>query len=256
MNGPPTSTTACWWNGPVTRMRQPRETRAVATVATVANRPTSLSAEGGAVVLADSSALPLLRAGGSLLAPRRRARDRRHHVHVGGRDYDERRATAVHEAGHAVAHVLLEVPFETVTIVPDHERGFVGALHGAEPWWEAADRELEPPSLDRVVSDAVTRLAGTLAEYRYSYRKPTRPSDWRDRWEVGAEQDHQTVVALLERYVIADERELQACLTWLHLRTKALLRHPAWASRHARVTEKLLAEETLTEQEVLNLVRS
>ncbi len=162
----------------------------------------------------------------------------------------------MHETGHAVAHVLLEVPFKTVTIVPDQERGWAGALHGIEPWWERADREMEPPLLDHVVRDAVTRLAGTLSEYRYSYRKPSRPSGWRDRWEVGAEQDHQTVVDLLVRYVVADERELQACLTWLDLRTKALLRHPAWASRHARVTERLLAVETLTEQDVMDLVRS
>jgi hypothetical protein len=170
--------------------------------------------------------------------------------------YDERHSLAWHEAGHAVAHVLLDrPPFKFVTILADDERGSAGALHGHRPAWSGSHDELAQPSLDWVIGEVVTLLAGPEAEYRYGYRKKDRPEHWMTGWHLGALPDREVVASLVEHYVTGDdEMQTRAFLGWAEARTKGLVRSPAWAPAHGRVVKALLVQQTLTGEDVIGLV--
>jgi hypothetical protein len=91
------------------------------------------------------------------------------------RGVDQRRLTAYHEAGHAVAHVLFRLPFIEVHIVPDETTG--GALIPAHRYsW---------PSRRWAKRKIITLLAGPEAQIRA--RGYQGDGGW--LFDVGAESD-------------------------------------------------------------------
>jgi hypothetical protein len=115
------------------------------------------------------------------------------------RGYCERRATAVHEAGHAVAHLACGWPFKRATITPtDRYRGAVEA----DP---AAPRP-------RPYLGAVACLAGTIAVDRWlGSRWVSRWSLFNDDWAAAAMEVSLEIVPV--KPLSADEdRELQGLL--------------------------------------------
>lgn len=81
---------------------------------------------------------------------------------------DERARTAFHEAGHAVAAIVLDRPFTDVTVgLTGHDLGGVTQL-GASEW----DDTQEPTFLARVAAQVVMAYAGPTAEERHTGADP------------------------------------------------------------------------------------
>ena len=73
-------------------------------------------------------------------------------------------ATAYHEAGHAVAAVVLELPFEVVTIVPNDKTETLGhvSIVGSLSVINLDRREFRAENRD----DLIMTMAGPVAEER------------------------------------------------------------------------------------------
>jgi hypothetical protein len=163
---------------------------------------------------------------------------------------DAQRAIAIHEAGHAVAAIRLDIPISTVTIVAaedyqgitihtlDYLKTVIRALDGYGPNDE--DDEAEPQHPVGVATDAVmVLLAGRLAEERILGR-------------VGPDaiyaHDEAAVVEIVSR-VCMDADEIDAFITFVTARTGRHLR--VWRKQIEAVADALLAHGTLNEKGVL-----
>ncbi len=85
---------------------------------------------------------------------------------------------ALHEAGHAVAHYLTDIPFKYVTIREDKEKNehgerSLGHITFEKPLskeeWDQHSM-LDPKEFDRFFKDDFTKLAGPVAEMIYRGR--------------------------------------------------------------------------------------
>lgn len=161
-----------------------------------------------------------------------------------------RRATAYHEAGHAVA-AFLELgvsAIRTVTIKPDDEAGTAGQTLHAGFGFRPDDLDesdlSEHEKLGRIVSICVIAWAGNEAQKAHGGRY-----DW-----IGSEGDTDR----LEDYALAacgSEAETQAFIMWIMQRTSALLRTPSALAMTKAIAEALLERETLTGDEVAQIAR-
>jgi ATP-dependent Zn protease len=151
--------------------------------------------------------------------------------------------TAHHEAGHAVAHIKLDVPFRKVTIEPGEDYlGQVSAYGFGKAFQErmatgyptARDR-------DRLEREIICILAGPLAEYRFARR----------RGHVGATSDHRNIVEIL--FCLCAQNEMQAFVKWLEVRTENLLHAPGVWPAMKSVAKALLERKTLTQAEVRSI---
>lgn len=118
----------------------------------------------------------------------------------------ELRRAAYHEAGHVVAHFLLEMRMTRATIVPDTERGNLGHVAHTRPTgWEEwkEDRQLV-----YCQKEIVTLLAGAIAEEQFT----GMPSE-------GAGGDQYETARWIGYY--SEDLELQEAFgKWLDLRTR------------------------------------
>lgn len=107
----------------------------------------------------------------------------------------ELKGTAHHEAGHAVARMLLGKAFTTVTVVPGE--GFAGLVEGMNlPLWlfdelECGGRPCSRRVLAEVRAVLVVYLAGTVAEQRFLNKEPEA---W--TWEQNREDAADFVLVL------------------------------------------------------------
>lgn len=88
----------------------------------------------------------------------------------------DRRATAVHEAGHALAHYLFSIPFTVVSILPDDEsfgrcRAAPEAIEQLIGIVEGTDCETDPADYDCIIdAHLIAWYAGPAADSRYTGR--------------------------------------------------------------------------------------
>jgi ATP-dependent Zn protease len=131
-------------------------------------------------------------------------------------DQERERATAYHEAGHAVVAMALGRPVRHVTILPD------GRFLGLCEFGKSVFR----PSEDALERESLIALAGLAAEARYIGEYA---------WE-GAAHDHQYVYRLcVER---AGERRAERLLRRMLSKTEHLLTQEG----HWRAVELIAAE--------------
>ena len=118
------------------------------------------------------------------------------------------RATAFHEAGHAVASIWLQRPFKYVTIEPDGDT--LGHVHAWVPGkWFRPDLEVTPRVRALIDAEVSVLFAGGIAEKRHvgrSNRHSTR-------------SDYSALVGLA-LYIGGDERTTDAYVKWRQLTLK------------------------------------
>lgn len=123
-------------------------------------------------------------------------------------------ATAHHEAGHAIAAILVHRRFRHVTIEPGE--GSLGHV-----LYRAWDRRLRPdvsssPRTELLLRDAIiTALAGLEAQAKFTGRRDFR----------GARSDYDQAADLASRACSSSE-EANAYLAWLCVRTKQIVSAP------------------------------
>lgn len=149
-------------------------------------------------------------------------------------------AMAYHEAGHAVASVLLGLPFQSVTV-----RALDAQRQAAA--WPAPDvaqvqREVGAGCAWRArMQDYLTRiLAGDQAEARWRLRRTRRP-EWRNDRALACD---------LALTITGSPEEASALVAWLTLRARNLAAKPEVWPGVAAVAAALLERETLSAGEV------
>jgi hypothetical protein len=141
---------------------------------------------------------------------------------AGAVDSDSAEATAYHEAGHAVAALLLGRRFKYASIIPNpddatlsHVR-FYGLPKAIDP-----ELGLSPKMRIRFENDIIIDLAGSEAQHRYSGFP--RDEGWLDD---GGDQDRHYAVDRAECIAGFDTRALEAYLNWLSIVTENLIAEP------------------------------
>lgn len=152
--------------------------------------------------------------------------------------------TAYHEAGHAVAAVVLRVGAVYASIVPDAVMGTVG--HVKHLGWPGPPPDVEG-DLARVRRHAEPRiilaLAGVVAEKRHHGR--------RHNW-IGANSDLRAATDLMGHFV--SPRQLQAYTDWMWARTEDLVE--LWWPQIEAVATALLDRRTMRGREIREVMMS
>jgi ATP-dependent Zn protease len=149
------------------------------------------------------------------------------------------RATAYHEAGHAVARYFLRLPFRYVTI---RARGDADGYVMTRPFPRASRDRIQfggatANDVQRVYDEVVTDLAGFIAQ-----RRALGDADPEQSYS-----DTHGAVGLLDR-VCGSNEEVEACAHWLWVRACGLI-EARWAIVEA-VATALLEARTLTARQV------
>jgi hypothetical protein len=155
------------------------------------------------------------------------------------------RATAFHEAGHAVACIHEHVPLSTVSIAPTEDSfGHVGhrnVLRGCNIEWEnKLDHRMKMERLVRIA------LVGPAAERRFSrkgYRRYGGKSDLKFAFE-------------LVQFFVGNEEEGSAYLRLLGIQTRNFLNRPGVWDEITALATALLEEKTLTPKRSRSIVRA
>ena len=162
----------------------------------------------------------------------------------------ELRATAYHEAGHAVAHFFRRLPIRQVSIQPNRWRNTLGHVRGYRPksfvqWLEGAYVGLRRESWFhyRAVSEIVCALAGSTAE-----KLATKRAD-----HVGARIDYERAAYFAEA-ISATATQMSALLKWLEIVAQDLVK-TRWSAVEV-VAAALLDRTVLTGPEVATLCLS
>jgi hypothetical protein len=130
--------------------------------------------------------------------------------------YSAERATAIHEAGHAVMAYLLHRPFSSMTVVANDES--LGHVAHAPPGnWFSPDIEFTGRIRDRIGDYVMISLVGAETEAHWTARSLARPDDWKERVRIGAEHDRQSANSLAT-FVCGGADETSAYIEWLRQR--------------------------------------
>ncbi len=156
-------------------------------------------------------------------------------------------ATACHQAGHAVIAVLLKVGLrkEAVTIIPDQATGNMGcptsrlAIIGNSLEMNASDR-----NRIRAEEKVQVLLAGEIAERR------DNPGSVR---HYHGESDRAGAINILS-YFTAEQRELEAWLKLLQIRTENLLSNPDIWRAVERLATALIERWTIPGGEATEII--
>jgi len=138
---------------------------------------------------------------------------------------------AYHEAGHAVAAIVENRSFRSVTIVPTEDA--LGSC-SASRWPRNSNPEYSTDllTLKRLESDIIVFLAGHIAEKHFSGR-----NNW-----VGSSHDRRAA-ADYASYLVGSDEELAAYQEWLWIRTEGLVR--VYQQEIATLATSLLTEKTI-----------
>lgn len=158
------------------------------------------------------------------------------------------RATAYHEAGHAVASYFKNVPFKMVTIVPDPAKATLGHVQCEKLPEKLKDRIREGNTTvwDRYFFEChiVVCLAGQCAERRF-----TRRNGW-----CGSQTDYKTAVNCADYLHGGDCNAACAYVEYLLLCTKALVENRWWRAIKGLAAE-LIRQKTIDGRTVRRLIR-
>ena len=152
----------------------------------------------------------------------------------------QRLRTAYHEAGHAIAHIFLHVPFEKVSIRADE--GSLGRCtsYGLR-YLKDVDVYITPAKQDRIFRYVKAAFAGHYAQKRFN-KKCVR------QWH--SQKDYHDGVGLLS--YISDPPAIDHLVRWLECETEMLV-ELRWQEIET-VAHALLERETLTREEVRELL--
>jgi hypothetical protein len=194
---------------------------------------------------------------------------------------DERTATAYHEAGHAVAALLLGVGFKSVSIVETEDT--LGRLLHSEPpawWWEAVEEAdyastwgqfIPTRTRRRVEQRIILALAGAETESEATDRPQEEVDAGAGIFRLSPEEakvmseraggpvhavlgpgDYSRALDLACK-VSGDDDEGAAYLEWLHRRTLNLMRDPFYWPGVEALASALLERDTLSYRAVRRL---
>jgi len=171
------------------------------------------------------------------------------------------RATAYHEAGHAVAAALLDIDFEKVTVVPDGEAAGRITYADLDPElqaaWDAGDRINNARVRLWVERTCIVTLAGSIAQCRFSPR-----SDWKFGREGDARfsgvgkilapgSDLSKVVRWIDDLGFTG-KVAAAYMAYLEMSAEALIKE-RWADVQ-KIAETLAEQKTLWADDVHQLI--
>ena len=153
-------------------------------------------------------------------------------------------ATAYHEAGHAVAHVALEVPFRRVTVRPGDD--YLGRVEAGRLSKRLAieleQSFLSPRDRDRAEREIICLFCGPIAQACHAGRRSHRATG----------SDYHRITDFVFS-MSAGPDEMRAYRNWLKLRAEQLLfRKCNWPAVEA-VARALLQSITLSSAEVRSL---
>lgn len=161
---------------------------------------------------------------------------------------EELRELAYHEAGHAVACVLLRLALRSASIVPDDASdGRVATRPAYAALERVADGIYAPGDFVRVCDGLVATLAGPAAEARY------RGLDHPTGVLSGSDRDQATEWCLRAS---GPGQEASAMLVWLACRADNLVASPPHWKAVAAVADALLDRETLSAATVRRIARA
>ncbi len=155
------------------------------------------------------------------------------------------RATAFHEAGHAVACIYERVQLSTVSIAPTEDSfGHVGhrnILHGCNIEWE--DKPSHRLRMERLVRIS---LAGPAAQHRFRAR---------GYWHYHGKADLKSAFELVQ-FFVGNEEEGSAYLRLLEIQTRNFLNRPGVWDEITALATALLEETTLTPKRARSVVHA
>jgi hypothetical protein len=156
------------------------------------------------------------------------------------------RATAYHEAGHAVTSCRLALGFKRVTVQP-----------GTDSWGHVLSHRLRltdehvynmsPAVRDRLERKIVVLLSGREAERIVRGRYNNRGAG---SVEFSPGSDYSSALELASHIVEMSSEEFAAYFKWLRLRAKALTNSPINRVMIDEVAAALIERTTLTERQV------
>lgn len=157
---------------------------------------------------------------------------------------------AHHEAGHAVAHIWLHVPFRWVSIKPKGRTR--GRVSGSSPLGRLLEKQadgdgLAPREWVRMESEVVIFCAGVAAEREYRQRNGLFSADSDADLVFSGMFDRSTNIDIAAVLHSDDPEVADAWLRYLGLRASSLVRWH-WTGIE-RVAAKLLERRTLSAKE-------
>jgi ATP-dependent Zn protease len=150
--------------------------------------------------------------------------------------------TAYHEAGHAVAHCFLHLPFKYVTIEQGED-----SLGNVTPFTHP--KSFRPDLYDdwktrkRIEHQIMTCFAGHAAELAFSGRKS---------WKGASSDNHEAVN--LASYLCGSVKQTEVYLNWMWERTFDWVKQPLHWRVIRVVAENLLTKKNLKAHEVRRII--
>jgi hypothetical protein len=130
--------------------------------------------------------------------------------------YSRERATAIHEAGHAVMAYLLGRPFASISVVEND--GSLGRVTHRRPGdWFRPDIEIDGRARNMIEDHVMIYLAGAETESAWAARCDEMPDDLEDRINQSALSDRAGALDLAHHFC-GGVPELEAYLEWLRQR--------------------------------------
>ena len=157
--------------------------------------------------------------------------------------YSSLKSTAYHEAGHAVAHYFLHLPFKYLTIEPEKDSlGHVKRFPHPKSFQPDIGGDIK--TLNRIEKNIVAYYAGNATEFILN-RKLNK---------IVAGPDEQNAMELA-MYYCGGQKETDAFLNWMWERTINWLNNPSfhWDAVEA-LAQELLKKRRLTSKEAKQII--
>jgi hypothetical protein len=150
------------------------------------------------------------------------------------------RATAIHEAGHAVVARVVGIDVPSATVESDEKAEGCCSCSVPVEWFEPdvyAYNRGAGRTHCRIDQGIMFCLAGSLAEERMDEDV--------DGLARGTRHDYHLAV-MLASYAMDDPHETHAFLDWLGIRTRNVLCQPKWWAAVEGLADRLLIERTMS----------
>lgn len=152
------------------------------------------------------------------------------------------RATAYHEAGHAVIALRLERRIKSATIVP--RDNYLGCVQYGKWGRGQPDAHLTQRVVEKLERDILCAFAGPVAEAKFTGR----------RNKIGASGDYQIIVDRAT-YLHGDDRVLEKYLVYMEARAACYVSEPVNWLCITRLAKTLLKQKTMSSDAVLQALQ-